>query len=484
MQQLLKCLLLDKGGEDLKKILAEEHGMALPITILTLLMVSVFGLSLLGAATSSFKASKVESRVESSYYIAESGINYMVETIKTQVEESYSQSRSSEELFQRIDNLFTRNPFILNSFEDNNGEQPEATITVSSVNTENNYLGRDYIIESTGSIGDSTRTVTSTISVNWPQQEKKDDKIIESLLFYSKNFSFHGTAINAESGSIVMDGIETHKLNGGSAMNISNMYFNGPVKVDGGSASFGSAIQPGRIYVNGDLDFWNGTRNVYGDIRVNGNFRLKDAKIFGDVYVDGDLELGWTPEIHKNIYYTGTLIAPDSYSKSLLSKCIKVDSVDAFDIPMVDFDLKEDSWYRNNGYVVKGKETGKISKDAKMLVDNYKNTNWQDIKGEVVIVSKGDIILRGGNGFTGALIAPNGKVEYSGDGTFNGIIISKNEISLPKGGNHFNFKSIEELFGENLPVVVGNRSGGDDDGNNSDKPKGVQVIVKSNVKEK
>lgn len=478
-------ILHDKGAEKVKKILTEENGMALPITILTLLMVSIFGLSLLGTATSNFRAAKVDSRVESSYYIAESGVHYMVDSIKSQVEEIYLQSSSSEEMFQQLDNLFTKNPFVLNSFEDNNGEQPKATITVSSVNKakdENNY--REYTIESIGSIGDSTRTVTSTISIKWPEQEEEDVEIIESLLFYSKSFSFHGTAINAASGSIVMDGIETHNLNGGSALNISNMYFNGPVIIDGGSASFGSVSQPGKIYVNGDLDFWNGTRNVYGDIRVNGDFRLKDARIYGDVYVDGDLELGWTPEIHKNIYYTGKLTAPNSYNKSLLRKCIKVESVDAFDIPMVDFDLKEDSWFRNNGYVVKGKETGTIPKDAKMLVDNYKNTNWQDIKGRVVIVSKGDIILRGGNGFTGALIAPNGKVEYSGDGTFNGIIISKNEISLPQGGNHFNFKSIEELFGDNLPAVVKNRSDEEPDRKGSGKPNGVEVTIESNVKEK
>ena len=50
------------------------------------------------------------------------------------------------------------------------------------------------------------------------------------------------------------------------------------------------------------------------------------------------------------------------------------------------------------------------------------------MSGKVVIVSKGDIILRGGDGFNGALIAPNGKIEYSGDGTFNGIMISKTRL--------------------------------------------------------
>ena len=188
--------------------------------------------------------------------------------------------------------------------------------------------------------------------------------------------------MNAESGSIIMDGIETSNLNGGSLLNITNMYFNGPVKIDNGSASFGSKNKPGHIYVNGDLDFWSGTRNVYGDLRINGKFRLKDAIIHGDVYVNGDLELGWTPQIKKNIYYTGNLIAPSNYNQSILNKIVKVNSVDSFIIPMVDFDLKEDRWYKNNGYVVKGNETGIIPQNAKILVDNYKNTNWQRCRGK------------------------------------------------------------------------------------------------------
>ena len=87
------------------------------------------------------------------------------------------------------------------------------------------------------------------------------------------------------------------------------------------------------------MDLWNGARNVYGEIRVEGNFRLKDARIFGDVYVNGDVELDWTPEIHNNIYYTGNLKVPADYA-DLLAKEIKL-KCRGFEIPKVDYSLEK-----------------------------------------------------------------------------------------------------------------------------------------------
>lgn len=463
-----------------------RKGFTLIIVLIGLSLISILGFAIIGVTTSTFKMTKIDSESQSAYYIAEAGINYMVDKVNKEVEKNGSKYKTNSEFFRNIDNIFTKNTDIIDSFEANNGDQPKAFITVRNISIDEDT--RDYKIESIGEIGNSKRKVSTTISINWTKEESNE--LVDSLLFYSKKFTFKGSSVNANSGSVVMNGIDNHNLNGGSALNIKNMYFNGPVKMDGGSASFGNSTNSGNIYVNGDLEFWNGTRNVYGDIRVNGKFRLKDAIIYGDAYVNGDLELGWTPQIHKNIYYTGKLaitnngkkVDPKNYNQNLLSKCIKIDTVDSFNIPMIDFSLREDSWYINNGYTVKGNETGRISDNAKILVNNYKNSAFQNITGEVVIVSKGDIILRGGSGFTGALIAPNGRVEYSGDGVFNGIIISKNEINLPKGGNHFNFKSLNELFGNDIPVITSSGIGGENYDNNSgnNNPK---VTIKKSVRE-
>lgn len=464
----------------MNQTLRKQNGFALLITVLGLAVISILGLAIMGVTASNLKMTKIDSRKQSTYYIAEAGINYVIDNINTEISKHNSEYETDDKFFQNLENLFTIAPITLNNFEKNYGEQPEAKISVKKIRTDEN--SRDYEIKSIGKIGGSSKTVRSVISIKWSKQE--DNQIKDNLMLYTQAFSFQGSAINAVSGSVIIGGLQTHNLNGGSLLNISNMYFNGPVKMDGGSASFGSKDMPGNIYINGNLDFWNGTRNVYGDIRVNGNFKLKDAIIHGSVYVNGDLELGWTPQIYNKIYYTGKLIAPNNFSIDLLSKCIKVDKVDSFDIPSVDFELKDDSWYTNHGYIIKKNENGNIPANAKMLVDNYENKNWQPISGQIVIVSKGDIILRGGDGFTGALIAPNGKVEYSGDGTFNGVIISKNKISLPAGGNYFNFKSLSEIFKNDIPVTIKNHVGDENTENDSTRTNGISLTIKTSIREK
>lgn len=463
----------------MKGIVEEQKGFVLVTIVLGLALISILGLAIIGVTTSDFKMTKIDARNQSAYYIAEAGANYIIDRINEDAQQNASKYQTSAEFFQHIEKQFIRDTIVLDNFGENNGKQPKALITLSQVDIDGDT--RDYKVESAGKIGDSTRTINSIISIKWSQNASGG--IIDELIFYARNFTFGGSTVNAPGGSIVMDGMQTHNLNGGSSLNISNMYFNGPVKMDGGSASFGNKNNPGSIYVNGNLDFWNGTRDVYGDIRVKGRFRLKDAIVHGNAYVNGDLELGWTPQIHNNIYYTGKLVAPTSFNESLLNKCIKVDSVDKFEIPIIEYSLREDDWYVDNGYLIRGYETGSIPDRAKMLVDNYKNTNWQDIKGQVTIVSKGDIILRGGSGFTGALIAPNGKVEYSGDGTFNGVIISKNEISLPKGGNNFEFKSLSEIFDNEIPVIVNENVGDGNGAGGTIGSKDAKVTIKSNIKE-
>lgn len=456
-----------------------KKGFALITTLLGLALISTLGLAIMWVTSSNFNIVSINSKSQSAYYIAEAGANYIVNKINEDVTSNYNYQTSSQ-LFEYIEKEYENKIIILDTFEENKGEKPEAHITIRNLG--GNEDKRDYEVQSVGKLGKNTRTVNSVISIVFKGSE--DNKTIENIIFYSQNFIFKGTAVNAPKGSMITYGIETHNLNGGSELNISDMYFNGPVKMDGGSASFGNKDIPGNIYVNGDLDFWNGKRNVYGDLWIDGNFRLKDAIIHGDVYVNGDLQLGWTPEIHKNIYYTGDLIAPSNYNLALLSKCIKVDKVTSFEIPEVNYNLREDDWYIENGYSVKANETGVIPSNAKMLVDNYKNTSWQNIKGETIIVSKGDIILRGGDGFTGALIAPYGKVEYSGDGIFNGIIISKNEIKLPKGGNQFILKDISEFFTDDIPFTVDSKKNNEDEASIESNFNLVEVTIKKNIREK
>ena len=94
-----------------------------------------------------------------------------------------------------------------------------------------------------------------------------------------------------------------------------------------------------------NLNLLEPVRDIFGEIYVNGDLILVGAKIHGNVYVDGNVELGWTPQINENIYYTGNLKVPEYYDQDLINKCIKVDDVPSFKIPSLDFKLKEDAWF-------------------------------------------------------------------------------------------------------------------------------------------
>jgi type II secretory pathway component PulK len=84
----------------LKKISKEQKGFAFIITILCLALMSILGFAIIGVTTSNFKMAKVDSRSQSSYYIAEAGANYMVDKINTEVEKNGSKYKTNQNSFK------------------------------------------------------------------------------------------------------------------------------------------------------------------------------------------------------------------------------------------------------------------------------------------------------------------------------------------------------------------------------------------------
>jgi hypothetical protein len=452
--------------------------------------VIIFGiLSLLGATTlrilmAEYNFTNIDSISKSAYYIAESGVNIVINDINKEIKAFNENPLSYDTFFNKFESDFLNKNIILDDFTENSGEKPIAIVKISKINADNK--SREYKIESIGYIGKIERKVTSTINLNL--SEVIEEQPIDNLLFYTKKLVFQGNSLIGNKGVTVSDSIETHNLNGGSKLKITTMYFNGPVSIDGGSAEFGNSTYPGTIYVNGDLNLWNGTRDVYGTVRVNGNFRLKDASIHGDVYVNGDVELGWTPKIDNNIFYTGELKHPANYKNDLLSKCKKVDSVDNWTVPTREVTLRDNAWYVNNGYTIQTVKYQKTLPDnSKFLVDDYKfeaypewNINDGDLL-NIVLVSKKDIVINTGKKFTGALIAPNGSVTLTQGGTnFEGIIISKDGIVVSGGGSNVTVVTIDQIFSkDSIPVkfLISGNTGGNS--NNMH----IEVTVKEGVRE-
>jgi hypothetical protein len=298
---------------------------------------------------------------------------------------------------------------------------------------------------------------TTRVAIICPESGNSFDVVLGALEFQGDTITGHGLTI------VIQEDLDTQDLNQGSHINVSNIYFGDDVSLDGGSASLGSSQEPGVIYVNGSLELWNGRRNIYGDVYVMNNFRLKDARIHDNVYVNGDVELGWTPWLSDNtrIYYTGDLTHPANYSTSILAKCIKVDTLNSapgYDdsLEMPDYDIpgpRPDQWYVQRGYA----SSGTLASGLKIFANSYTSTSWRPSAYDVIIVSKGDIMVTGlgGSGLTGVLFAPYGKVTFGG-GFFEGTVIARDGFFVTSGGTRVTLKSIEEYFDDPNDIPFGN----------------------------
>ncbi len=273
----------------------------------------------------------------------------------------------------------------------------------------------------------------------------------ESVFVYGSKLYFQGKQVIGPGSTIILTGtsLTTGDFNGGATVSVTNIYIDGDVSIDSGSASWGSSTQPGGIYVNGDLTFMSGSRDVWGNVYVAGNFNAKDPNIHGNVYVDGDVTLGWTPTLDtgSRIYYTGTLTVPSGYPSSITSKCIKQDTVPGFVIPELPIPpAKSKDWYDARGYV----PGGPLANNLKIYADSYSSSTWvTDATNVIIVAANGDISLTnlGGSGVTGVLFAPKGKVTFSG-AYFTGVVIARDGFYVTSGGTTVRFKNLDEYVSD------------------------------------
>jgi type II secretory pathway pseudopilin PulG len=284
----------------------------------------------------------------------------------------------------------------------------------------------------------------------WEWEVKKKNKLpifIEDKVFImGTNLYFKGDDIVGDGATVIISSeLKNNDLPSNGSIHVSNIFFGGDVKLNNGSNELGFSSNPGEIHVNGSLDLWSGTRNIYGDIFVNGDFDLKDAKIHGNVYVSGDLKLGWTPFLSEDtkIYYTGEIKYPSHFDQSILDKCIKQAQVPSVKkAPYSMPSLKDDFWYDLNGYVAGNPN---LSDNIKIYSESYNSNIYLPTTNNVIIVAKtGDISIKGlgGSGLSGILFAPNGKITFEG-AFFEGLAISKDGFDVVSGGTRV---EIKELF--------------------------------------
>lgn len=425
-----------------------SRGSVLINLIVGMTLVAILGAGMAYMTTTSTYTELFANRQARAYYLAEAGGRYAMKLL--------------------ADN--TGNP---NFYPGGKSPAPPTTFTLAG-GDQFTMTSYDFIKDG---VSDPTRVVVESIGVvqpgAWieakrkityimsrsnpiPGGEKFVDFVVEKDVFvYGSTMSFSGGSVNGPGATIVIRGnLDTDQINMGASVAATTIYVDGYVELNGGSAALGSSVQPGNIYINGRLDLWNGTRNIYGDVHVNGNFRLKDARVYGNVYVNGTVELGWTPYLAANshIYYTGDgnpntpdLIYPANYNASILAKCIKQASVPGFTMPGYAIPApRTNDWFAARGYL----SSGALVSGLKIFSQgSYVSSSWRPTANNVIIVSKGDIRITGlgASGLTGVLYAPYGKVTFNG-GFFTGLVIARDGFFVTSGGTTVTFQGIENYI--------------------------------------
>ncbi|MFA5237374.1 MAG: PKD domain-containing protein [Methanoregula sp.] len=280
--------------------------------------------------------------------------------------------------------------------------------------------------------------------------------IIQNNVFvYGTQLYFAGNNVYGDGATIIITSpLYGSTLNGGAQIAVSNIFIDGDVTLNTGSTSMGSGSSPGALYINGNLNLNGGSRDLYGDIYVAKNLVLQDCRIHGNMYVNGDINLPNagvpTLDTGKNIYYTGTLTHPSSYSQAFLDRCIWQNTVPGFSMPDQTMpSLKPDQWYQDQGYSTS--TSGKLTNNLKIIADSYTSSDSSDTSGvnNIVIIAKnGDITL--GSFWqhypvTGVLYAPNGKVTFGGN-SFTGVVIARDGFFVTSGGTTVTFTNLANYF--------------------------------------
>lgn len=433
----------------IKKYVFKESG----LTLLELL--AAFAISMLvigvtfGALTSSIKYNKktqshIDLRQEANIIITQlrqqhQGENYSI---------CYDQVLSNDKI--SFDKLYIKDTLLSQGECESIDSSNDLLVQFTLADEENNTFDIDTIIES------KNGGFSLPIEIEKPKTDFYTYLKNNNVFVYGSQFNFQGDkAIGPDATMVVKGDLIGSQLNGGAFNNVSNIYFDGDVNIDGGSAGLGSSKQPGTIYVNGDLTLWNGSRDIYGDVYVNGNFTLKDANIHGNIYVNGDVELGNTPTIKDDvrIYYSGTLSHPKhGYPQSILAKTVHQSEVP---ITMKSFvnipQVKPNQWFIDNGFTKKiMPENMKLYDDDINIKSYYDNTLGKNVDtfNNAIIVSNGDITIKSRDlKMTGVLIAPNGKVTFEGK-SFEGLVVARDGFYVTSGGTIITATNITQFISD------------------------------------
>ncbi|WP_161878892.1 pilus assembly PilX family protein [Alkalibacterium sp. MB6] len=223
------------------RFLHDEEGSGLIIALMTLMVLSVLGVSLGTITISGYKMSDTNRDSSSAYYIAEAGANMAYEEMVELVNEAYPISTSKESFFllleKKINEKINGNKYT--DFAKQFGESPLALIELDGLTGDN---PRTVKVLSTGKVGNNTRLVEKKVDITW----------------HDKNTGISFPPIPLNAAIVVKNKLE---LTGGASIH-------GDVHID--------SLSSEAIYIDGGASIYNGATFHHPSANGNSLFRLPD----------------------------------------------------------------------------------------------------------------------------------------------------------------------------------------------------------------
>lgn len=263
-----------------KRLIKSESGMAMVAVMMALLVLSILGTAAVTMAASNVKVGLEERELQASYYIAEAGITYYMEDLRSDIIDAYNNSNDEHEFYNlllgSVGTSGTRlgEPEVLGAaiFKEEYGSVPDSIITLKEVNPLNNGKVRQYILESTGTVDGISRTVTIPLTLQW-KKESSGRLGTDYAVFTYGHMNAEGGKINGPIASL-----GNLKLGGGGYIQLNgSAYSKGDLEFNNGVASNFDADSDDLLYSQGNMKITGGTVNIPS--YSNGTFSMSNGTI-------------------------------------------------------------------------------------------------------------------------------------------------------------------------------------------------------------
>jgi len=434
----------------LRKKYLQESG----ITLLELLVTIVISTLVMGLAFSVLTSSiKYNEKTQASINLKKES-NYVLSQLRQlhngpEHEFCYEDSLSDKSVSFKNIELGNNNPNSKKCIVVNTSKELKVNFTLTD--NQNNQFEIQTTIE-------TNRPSQSAVAIEIERPEKGQDLydfLKDNYIFtYSQNLLISGSASMYGNGTIIITNGDSSDLKftgGGSKLLSKEIYLDrkGKNVILDDSAQLGSLENTDIVSIKGNVKLNHGTSQIAGkNIFIDGNVEFNNEAFIKAkrLFISGDVNFNYeTAKITAEEIYINGAVKKFKPNLNHLSRIEK-----KFDIAIMPMHKtlnpmksRNRDWYTKNNYV----SGGKLLNGMKVYTTDYNYGSWMGDTKNVVIVSEKDIVISnmGGSSLSGVLIAPNGKVVFNGE-KFEGIIITKNGITMGQGNTPVTFKNIEEYI--------------------------------------